>query len=122
MQQHRLAQKSAHRNAEKPSGRWEPERGGDLDGGLATEWEFELAGNIGPEFAQDVVPHVVEDAEAHAAGSRSDAAVVVGVIGITDDCRGSRSEPLGVGEVGRSVPLICSGEKVLCSWQGENYS
>jgi len=96
--------------------------GGDLDGGLATEWEFELAGNIGPEFAQDVVPRVVEDAEAHAAGSRSDAAVVVGVIGITHDGRGSRSEPLGVVEVGRSVPLICSGEKVLCSWQGENYS
>jgi hypothetical protein len=34
--------------------------------GFGVEREFELAGDFGPEFAEDIVAHVLEDAIAHA--------------------------------------------------------
>jgi hypothetical protein len=46
------------------------------------EGEFEFVGDFGPEFAEDVVAHVLKDAVAYAACCGGETAVIVGMIGV----------------------------------------
>src|SRR6266849_1273534 len=66
--------------------------------GFTAEGEFELAGNLGPKFAEHVETHVLKDAVAHPLRGRGETALVVRVIGVAQHDGACGAQPLGTVE------------------------
>ena len=63
--------------------------------GFVTEGQLEFVGDLGPEFAQDIVTHVAQNAETYPSRGWHEAALVAGVIDVAqaDRARSSRAIP-----------------------------
>src|SRR5260221_14750465 len=62
---------------------------------LTAEGQLEFAGNLRPEFAEDVETHVLEDAVAYALRCGRETALAIRVVGVVQHDRACGAQPFG---------------------------